>query len=395
MEAIILIVSLVVILVIAIKLASDLSPKKESTAKASIVANAQKALANYPGARSESTPVSGQDKQELDGYMLIASSISSAVSNLLAPFRLVATIIGESPKSFDEIQFFAGFLRYADSFTEELCVSLAKGIRQLSLVPEVKGTPTASLARRIRLESFDKPDSVLNQYAQVLNILGVEYSRSSISGSAIKGAVVGKILSGGGEGSNEYAVLGGLVGAVGEISNKAVIQTQAKLAAYVAIQRYLDLLGTMPESLLDTGSALIYGGKVDFNRQSAALASIQDSIARRVRICSEITGMLPQIKAPTTKPNIDFSGAEWRGFLMGMLLFAAGLIAFFIVMLRAENVRRDIDLSTLLIGLGALSTGAFGLIIVFRTMRKRERDMKQSSKPESLSTRIQRLVTSL
>jgi hypothetical protein len=365
---IVLVMAFIVWLVLAIHAVSRAvsNAEKESAKKESVAASTQRVPAELNSLESDMPPVSRYVSQDLDGYKLIASSITSAVSNLLAPFRLAAALIGESPKSFDEIQFFTGFLQYSSSFTEEICVSLAKGIRQLSSVPEVRGTPTTSLARRIRLESFEKLDSVLNQYAQVLNILGVEYSRSSVSGSAITGAVVGKILGGSEEGSNEFAVLGGLVGAIGEFSSKAVIKSHAELAAYVAIRQYLDLVAAMPESLLDSGSTLIYGGNVDFNRQAAALASIQDSISRKVRSCSEMAGLMPQVKASQTKALREGPVAASMVILSSMCVLGLGIIIL------SFAIQRDFDISFLLIGLGFLSVAVFFFVLGLRAIRTRK-----------------------
>lgn len=321
---------------------------------------------------------SDETNQGIDGYKLIATAIENAVSELLFPFKMAAKDVSANPKEFNEYVFFDNFLRYSSSFTENLCTMLAKEIRTITIVKEIRGTPSTTLAKRIRQESFDKLDSVLNQYVQVMSLLGIAYSKSSVVGSAVTGAVVGKVLGGPEqERGDTYAILGGLLGAVGELGNQKAIESHARLAAYVAIQRYLNVLESLPETLLDSGVALIDGGAVDFNRQSKTLDLIHESIVNRLRKCSEIIRLIPELKEKKEK---ETSRQDTWSFALGFFVFLIILIGYGLISHGKENVHTSIDISLLIIFMIILVFSVIGLILSIKNLKRSnpEIDEKQN-----------------
>lgn len=187
------------------------------------------------------------------------------------------------------------------------------------------------MAPRIRQEVFSRLDAVLNQYIQVVNVLGVRYAETSTTGTALTGAVAGKILGGNSTG-DVYAVIGGLLGAAKASSDKQNMLSQARLAAYVAIQAYLKELEHLPERLLDFGVALIYGSEVDFDTQSRTLESIENGLLPRIRGCSELVTLFTKVNTMLPPSQVQEANKQMNlvgpiaFFLIGALMVFAGLV---------------------------------------------------------------------
>src|ERR1019366_6654985 len=60
------------------------------------------------------------------------------------------------------------FLVSADCFTETCCQEFAKTLRRESTLAEIRGMPTATLARQIREDCFARTDAILATYIQAL-----------------------------------------------------------------------------------------------------------------------------------------------------------------------------------------------------------------------------------
>jgi len=306
-----------------------------------------------------------------DGYQLVATSVEQSISEILLPFKLTAISIAKDKRPFNEHVFFDIFLKTASSFTQSLCELLAKGLRTTTQLPEIKGTPTSTLAPRIRQEVFAKLDAVLAQYIQVVNVLGVRYTETSSTSAALTGAVVGKILGGNQSRGDTYAVIGGLLGAAQAKAEKKTIEQQARLAAFYAIQSYLKELEHLPESLLDFGVALVYGSNVDFNTQARTLQSIENGVLPRIRKCSDLVTFFTQAKT-TAARHQEIDGD--KGLIRFLLI---GLSAFIIILLIG-----GVDIvPTFLVGVLCLSAILF---YRYRTMRAQPANEESSSIREQI-----------
>ena len=170
-------------------------------------------------------------------YDAMADAVKASMDQLLIPFQAASDPQGPL-RDMTTKAFFERFLVYADKFTGQCCQDFSKILRQASLVPEMRGTPTLQLAKQIREIVFEAPDKILVSYVDTLkqirldlNGVASSFSDSSVIGQAMKGAAIGRVAGGfGGSGK----VLGA-VGAIAAAGNEAM-----KQAALLAQQKQLE-----------------------------------------------------------------------------------------------------------------------------------------------------------
>src|SRR6267154_4611344 len=95
-----------------------------------------------------------------DAYSKMASVVEAAFGQLLAPLEKIRNPTKLLESTTAEL-FFQDFLIQAAGFVEKTSQEFAKTLRQFSIVPEVRGTPTAELAKKIRDTCFEKVDRIL------------------------------------------------------------------------------------------------------------------------------------------------------------------------------------------------------------------------------------------
>jgi LPXTG-motif cell wall-anchored protein len=80
-------------------------------------------------------------------YEAMAEAVKASVEQLLIPFHVASDPQGPLRDMATEA-FFQKFLVYADKFTGQCCQDFSRILRQASVVPEVRGTPTLLLAKQ-------------------------------------------------------------------------------------------------------------------------------------------------------------------------------------------------------------------------------------------------------
>src|ERR1035441_4240387 len=130
-------------------------------------------------------------------YDAMADTVKASVDQLLIPFHAASDPQGPLRDMTTEA-FFQRFLVDADTFTGQCCQEFSKILRQASVVPEVRGTPTLQLAKQVRETVFEAPDRILLSYVDALkqihmdlNGVASNFSDSSVIGEAMKGAAIG------------------------------------------------------------------------------------------------------------------------------------------------------------------------------------------------------------
>jgi hypothetical protein len=287
---------------------------------------------------------------ETSGYDAMAHAVKAAIEELLIPFR-VASDSRQLLREMSSDEFFRKFLVYADKFTDQCCHELSKILRQTSVSPEVRGTPTLELAKQVREIVFERTDKILISYVDSLEQINLglgeaarNLSDSSVLGEAMKGAAIGRVAGGFGETGKVLGAVGAIA-AAGEEATKqlALLEQQHKLGeeardlAFSKIVEYLKAVEALPENLLDYGCAKCFGGQIDFSKQALAVEQVRGSTKDKMRQSLELTLTLQQIEREErerarqavvgqqqkTKRAGTQGWSALLGFCGGMLLFAA------------------------------------------------------------------------
>ena len=153
------------------------------------------------------------------------------------------------------------FLVYADKVTGQCCQDFSKIMRQASLVPEVRGTPTLQLAKQVRQTVFEALDNTLVSYVATLKQIHMDlkgvastFSDSSVIGEAMKGATIGRVAGGFGDSGKVLGAVGAIAAAGNEamkqgslLAQQKQLEAEAKNLAFSKILEYLRAVEALPE----------------------------------------------------------------------------------------------------------------------------------------------------
>jgi len=183
------------------------------------------------------------------------------------------------------------FLAAANGFTERCCSSCADLLRHSSRLPEVRATPTVTLANQIRAEVFPKCDAILEQcrqhlQAEVTAIARIPSQEPGLISTALQGAATGQLAAGLGKHGKTLGTVGAML-AVGEqwsrrtalLATQLEAAEQAQASARGKISEYLGaMIPGLCQDLFDYGCAKCLGAEIDFKSQEAALDKLGDFI---------------------------------------------------------------------------------------------------------------------
>jgi hypothetical protein len=221
-------------------------------------------------------------------YKELAKIAQTAATKLLQPF--ITPSDDEERLPIDEK--LLGFLVFADDFTETCCQQFAIALRRTSALTEVRGMPTSFLARQIRDNCFAKTDRILASYLEALQNCQIDLKaaagrlqETSVLGSALRGAAVGQLAGGLGKTGATLGIFNAVLGGIAESDRQTGLlwaqrkaQADAKRLAGAKMVEYLTSVKEVTETLLDFGCAKCFGGGVDFQLQSTALAEVEKAI---------------------------------------------------------------------------------------------------------------------
>ena len=262
-----------------------------------------------PPMPSAGSPSAGMTAR-LETYKELAAITQTAAAKILQPFT--------NPSADDENlpieEKLLSFLVYADDFTETCCQQFAITLRRTSVMPEVRGTPTTGLARQIREDCFAKTDRILASYLEALQgchidlkIAAGRLQETSVLGAALRGAAVGQLAGGLGKTGATLGIFSAVIDGIAESDRQSGLlweqrkaQADAKRVAGKKMVEYLTSVKQVTETLLDFGCAKCFGGGVDFQLQSAALAdvekAIRDDITAAIAKATELSGLQDDTK---------------------------------------------------------------------------------------------------
>ena len=256
-------------------------------------------------------PIAGiiKPQQRADAYSEMAFIVRAAVEQLLAPLERIRnpTQLLESTTA---ESFFQDFLLQADRFAERSSQEFAKALRQFSIAPDVRGTPTADLAKKIRGTCFEKLDGILACYVAALQDLNLDLSTSSsqLAGSSVidavlHGAAVGQLAGGFGRAGSKIGTFSAIWKGAEELLKQGALAEQqlellkrARRLPYEKIAEFLETAAGLPEELLDYGCAMCFGGQVDFARQREAVASVSAATSSKFKEAVALAQTLPSVE---------------------------------------------------------------------------------------------------
>ena len=202
-----------------------------------------------------------------EGYGKICGTFISTCDKFLGRLQTSIEALGPagSPPSLTD-EFLTQFLVESDSFSSACCRELATMIRASSTQPEVRDTSEPVLAKLIRNRCFDRIDSVLLNYLNLLERLNINLSpvRPRLGDSKIR-----DILSLPASGSQPSS------GGAGE---KLAVGAKGKSAAILKVLEYLEELDKLPHDLLDYGALKLFPAEADFRLESEFVLKAQDGI---------------------------------------------------------------------------------------------------------------------
>ncbi len=246
-------------------------------------------------------------QQQEDAYSQMAGAIQTGISELVAPFKEAGTADNLLRKS-SVGDFFQTFLIHADRFSEKCCHQYAGIIRSNASIPDVRGTPTVSLAKQIRTEVFEPLDRILAGYVESLTRMGLDLrvisaqlGGSNIINSALSGAAAGQVAGGFGNSGKTLGGANAVIQAAAEAQRRLVLQQrmaamsdQERFMTYRRMAEFLDALLGLPEKLLDYGCAKCFAGGVSLERQRTVLEGIQLAIVKDLQPVVKMVMELPR-----------------------------------------------------------------------------------------------------
>ena len=171
-------------------------------------------------------------QENADAYSQMAFIVQAALEQLLAPLEKIRSPTQLLESTTAEC-FFRDFLIQADRFAEKSCQDFAKALRQFSIVPEVRGTPTTELAKRIRGTCFETLDRILVNYVAALKDLNLDLSfagsqlaGSSVIDAALHGAAVGQLAGGFGRAGKDIGSFNAIWQGANELLKQGVLAEQ-------------------------------------------------------------------------------------------------------------------------------------------------------------------------
>ena len=249
-----------------------------------------------------------EPQENADAYQKMAIIIQGAFEQLLAPLRTIAP--AQLLESTTAETFFQNFLIQADGFAEKSSQEFAKTIREFSIVPEVRGTPTVELAEKIRGACFEKLDRILASYVAALKDLNLDLTitssqlaGSSVIDAALHGAAVGQLAGGLGRAGKKLGTFYAIWKGVEELVAQGTLEEQqlellkmARRLPYEKIAEFLKTAAGLPEELLDYGCAKCFGGQVDFARQREVVESVSGATSSKLQEAVTSTETLPSVE---------------------------------------------------------------------------------------------------
>ena len=238
---------------------------------------------------NNATHQSGQPVAPESIYTQLSQTLQEPVDEMLS-FLEMAIRTGAFASAERGNLFLVDFLAKANGFTERCCGSYAELLRHCSRLPEVRGTPTVTLANQIRAEVFSKCDAILEQCQRHLHssseIIATVSARPQEPGlltTALQGAATGQLAAGLGKHGKTVGAVGAVLAVSEQWNRRTALLSEhlkaaerAEDAAQLRVPEYLGAIPQLCQDLFDYGCAKCLGAEIDFNAQRDALEKFSE-----------------------------------------------------------------------------------------------------------------------
>jgi len=263
-------------------------------------------------------PLHSPDQKRV--YDLLESVIMTSLQHLTGPFGEAASRIGAG-QHFDVEQFLQAFLVFADKFSDGCCIEIAEIVRGNTTSESVRGTPTRSLAKTMRIEVFANLDRTLETYATAMMSLSRDFesalqeaSERSVTGAVLKGALAGRVIGGFDQGGNFMARAGGLMAGLTELAAKKQMLERAvdidASSAELALGKVDQYLRDVPAALramIDYAATHCFGPSVDLAYQKDVTDRVVERAADKV---NQTRRQMEQLVATAVEREEKFAAQE-------------------------------------------------------------------------------------
>jgi hypothetical protein len=257
---------------------------------------------------------------DVRAYEAMTAVVSSNLPTVLTPFKAVSNPKMALAVMMDET-FLNEFLDSANQFCELSCSQAAMIMRQCALLPEIRGLPTASLAGEIRKEVFESLDRIATNFEGLrteLDNLTVLLNAGRINDPARRHQGILLLRK------SQSLIVGG----IGE---------------------YLGKIEGVAERLLDYCFARSFGAEISFERQHAAMESVQREIREKINPIIRVFQGIRELDQTKIEADEEEEGEEpkvkaksWQNDasspkLWLVFLTALGLVALLIILSSLAN----------------------------------------------------------
>jgi len=231
-------------------------------------------------------------------YTQLSQTLQKPVDEMLS-FMETAIRTGAFASAERANLFLVDFLAKANGFTERCCRSYAELLRHCSRLPEVRGTPTVTLANQIRAEVFPKCDAILEQCqrhlhssADIIATVSARPQEPGLMTRALQGAATGRLAAGLGKHGKTVGAVGAVLAMSEQWNRRTALLSEhlkaakrAEDAAQLRVPEYLGAIPQLCQDLFDYGCAKCLGAEIDFNAQRDALEKFSEFLkAHQVRL---------------------------------------------------------------------------------------------------------------
>jgi hypothetical protein len=195
--------------------------------------------------------------------------------------------------------FLSKFSIFTEGYVQIISERYSETIRRNTLLPEIRGKTTMSLAKLIREECFGDIDLALRHFALIAADLGITLANTSTGRSAVSGALVGgglDFLLTDGDDSLIGTLAGAFIGGAVAESNKRNLRSAMYNSVVDSVKSTTTLVSMTPHKLMDAYVCYIFGGQTDFARRDKEIKYGREITSEIIGACTMIFGLIMDLR---------------------------------------------------------------------------------------------------
>ncbi len=261
---------------------------------------------------NEIAKLTSHNAGQINLYRFGIDTIIGGTVQFAAPFHLLSkrvldqTIYNGSIQNYSadsckvDVDFFLQkFSVFTEGYVQIISERYAETVRRNTLLPEIRGKTTMSLAKQIREECFGDIDLALKHFSLVAADLGITLATTSTAGSAVSGALVGGGLDfvlTDGDDSLIGALAGAFIGGAIAESNKRNLRLAMYDSAVESVKTITTFVSGTPHKLMDSYVCYIFGGQTDFEKRDKEITYGREVTSEIVSTCTTIFGLVMDVR---------------------------------------------------------------------------------------------------